>query len=182
MKRRTLLLLFFAIFIQYIFSQGNVDVVDKIVLVDTINIKKPVCILTKKQHSFLMDKNVFERYQGNEQFLFSRNDVYLYAEELPMGINFNSINDSNGFMKIFFSNNSCNSKIQILAKDKHQLEFEYIYEYEKEPDLYLLFLINGDFYDENYTGIDGPRPLNLNNKSFSYYKLLIPICLIKNEN
>ena len=55
-------------------------------VVDTIQIDDPVSVLTNSGYCFVMSKQAFDSFSGNEDSLFKRPDTFLLNEYLPMSV------------------------------------------------------------------------------------------------
>lgn len=140
-------------------------------VVDTIQIDNPVSVLTKSGYCFVMSKQAFDSFNGNENSLFKRPDTFLLNEYLPMSVSIKL------FRKYVLANSYSYFDFLIpIEFDKKGIKYLKIF--NREPDYFLLVLIRGDYYNGAYTGFDGPPTINLRNNKFSFYKVAIP-CYLK---
>ena len=128
-------------------------------VVDTIQIDDPVSVLTNSGYCFVMSKQAFDSFSGNEDSLFKRPDTFLLNEYLPMSVSFSYFD----FL----------IPIEFDKKGIKDLKI-----FTRKPDYFLLVLIRGDYYNGAYTRFDGPPTINLRNNKFSFYKIAIP-CYLK---
>lgn len=140
-------------------------------VVDTIQIDNPVSILTKSGYCFVMSKQAFDSFKGNEDSLFKLPDTFLLHDYLPMSVS------TKLFHKYVLANSFSYFDFPIpMEFDKKGVKYLRIF--TRKPDYFLLVLIRGDYYNGAYTGIDGPPTINLRNNKFSFYKVAIP-CYLK---
>ena len=140
-------------------------------VVDTIQIDDPVSVLTNSGYCFVMSKQAFDSFSGNEDSLFKRPDTFLLNEYLPMSVSIEL------FRKYVLANSFSYFDFLIpIEFDKKGIKDLKIF--TRKPDYFLLVLIRGDYYNGAYTGFDGPPTINLRNNKFSFYKIAIP-CYLK---
>jgi hypothetical protein len=136
-------------------------------IVDTIKIKEPIRVFTKKGYQFIMEKKVFESYNGKEDFFFNHSGIFLMETDLPMAL------PSSIFSK-YAHGSDCLEYAVLSSKKKKGINN--IYSFRKSPNYFLIILIRGDYYNEVYTGIDGPPTLNIKINKLPYYRVAIPCC------
>ena len=137
----------------------------------TIQIDDPVSVLTNSGYCFVMSKQAFDSFSGNEDSLFKRPDTFLLNEYLPMSVSIEL------FRKYVLANSFSYFDFLIpIEFDKKGIKDLKIF--TRKPDYFLLVLIRGDYYNGAYTGFDGPPTINLRNNKFSFYKIAIP-CYLK---
>lgn len=150
---------------------ANQDGYKSLYVVDTIQIDDPVSVLTNSGYCFVMSKQAFDSFSGNEDSLFKRPDTFLLNEYLPMSVSielFRKYVSANSFSYFDFL-----IPIEFDKKGIKDLKI-----FTRKPDYFLLVLIRGDYYNGAYTGFDGPPTINLRNNKFSFYKIAIP-CYLK---
>jgi hypothetical protein len=143
--------------------------------VDTIKINNPIGVFFKDGNEFVMSKDVYELYNGKEDFLLYRSDVFLLTEDLPLGA------FSIQFVKEFYQQGKqycweIGNKDNLIWINEKKKGISRCYTYKKQPDYFLLFLIRGDYYNHSYCGLDGPYSINFKRNKYNYYKIVIPIC------
>ena len=150
---------------------ANQDGYKSLYVVDTIQIDDPVSVLTNSGYCFVMSKQAFDLFSGNEDSLFKRPDTFLLNEYLPMSVSIEL------FRKYVLANSFSYFDFLIpIEFDKKGIKDLKIF--TRKPDYFLLVLIRGDYYNGAYTGFDGPPTINLRNNKFSFYKIAIP-CYLK---
>lgn len=130
-------------------------------IVDTIYIDSPIIVATKEGHDFTMSKSVFESYNGRKSFFYNNPNVYLFQTNVPI---------KNPKLK-YPPLKTCYDYTLLDYITKDGVE---VYTYKYKPDYFLLLLVNGDYFNRIYRGIDGPPTLELKNKKFS--GLSIKLC------
>ena len=136
-------------------------------VVDTIQIDTPVRFFTKSGYQFIMSKKNFDLFNGSEKELFENDNAFLVGE-LPMGLPPATFNR-------YFVGDDC-YKFSELSSEKKK-DIRTIYYYKTNPDYFILLLVNGNYYNHAFCGIDGPPIIKSRGKKFNYYKVVIPICL-----
>jgi hypothetical protein len=138
--------------------------------VDTIQINDPIGVFSKDGNEFVMSKRVYDLYNGKEDFLLYRPDVF-FTNDLPMGIP-PKIYDQ----WLSHSKYSCWEKDNLTWMTEKTKGISRSYTYKQQPEYFLLYLIRGDYYNQVYCGIDGPKAINFKSNKYNYYKVAIPIC------
>lgn len=139
-------------------------------VVDTINIEKPVFLKTNNGLNFVMAQKTFDEYKGGEKFLLNREDVYLYEDNFPM-----KIPDYIWNMYSYSKSSDCfdyNLQDNYLISKKKGIK--YILK-SKSPVFFIFILINVEYYNQVYTGLDTNHSKLKYNKNL-FCKLLIPVC------
>jgi hypothetical protein len=145
---------------QYLCDDGHKNCY----LVDSIYIKDPIHIVTKEGREFTMSRKVFEEYNGEKDFFYTHPDIYLSYWLFPDGIKY----DKNTVSRMCFDY----SGFQYTTEEGIE-----IYSYKTEVDYFILLLVNGAYYNNIFYSFDIPTPpLKLKNLTFSYYKVVIPVC------
>ncbi|MDR0824395.1 MAG: hypothetical protein LBN74_04830 [Prevotella sp.] len=143
--------------------------------VDTIYIDNPIFVFSKNENEFVMSKSVYALYNGKEDFLLYRPDVFFVSDNLPMG----GIPTKMFDQLILHSRHYCwemESKDNLTWMKEKKKGISRCYTYKKQPEYFLLYLIRGDYYNQVYTGLDGPSVINFKRNKYNYYKIVIPVC------
>lgn len=136
-------------------------------IVDTIQIETPVRFITKSGYDFLMEEKNFEAFSGKEQDLFDRSDVFLLGNlPMPMPV---------AFFNKYSVGKDCYELLELSTQKKKDIQE--VYFYRIKPSYFILMLVNGDYYNDAFLGIDNAPPINKKWSKFNYYKVVMPICL-----
>jgi hypothetical protein len=136
-------------------------------VVDSIQIDTPVRFFTKSGYEFIMSKKDFDTFNGIEKELFERNDAFLIGN-LPMLLPVSFYNKYN-------TGENCYKFLELSSEKKKDIRNVYFFD-DRYPDFFLLMLVNGDYYNHAFCGIDGPPIVKDKRKKFNYYKVVIPVC------
>jgi hypothetical protein len=152
----------FADILEYASMEGYKN----LYIVDTIQIEAPVIFFTKSGYRFVMSKKYFDSYSGSEKTLFKTNNAFLVGD-FPIGL------------PLSFYKNS--GKEIDCSVEKFRIKKKGIQEtcYKINPDYFILMLVNGDYYNQAFCGIDGPPAVKDKRKTFNYYKVVMPVCIRK---
>lgn len=137
-------------------------------VVDTILIDTPVDFITQSGYNFIMSKSHFDSFNGSEKDLFESDNAFL-AGELPMGLPPNTFNK-------YFVGDDCYKFLKLSSEKKKGIKYIYYFN-GKWPNYFILLLVNGNYYNQAFSGIDGTPPIKDNWKKFNYYKVVIPVCM-----
>jgi hypothetical protein len=137
-------------------------------MVDTIRIDTPVRFFTKSGYEFIMSKKNFDSFNGTEKELFKRNDAFLVGD-LTMSYPVSVIDK-------YYIGDDCYKFLKLSYEKKKDIKYIYYFN-GKYPDYYILLLVNGDFYNHAFCGIDGAPPIKDKRKKSNYYKVVIPVCI-----
>ena len=140
--------------------------------VDTIQIDDPVCVILREGYSFIMSREAYHTFDASDLTL----EDLLHANYafIDMGIAYPPY-----FLELvhptrFCSYDSKDLYIQIKPKNKaiaRASEFE-----SPKPLYFLLFLINGCYYNSFATPSEEPSPIKGKNNENTFYKIVIPVC------
>ena len=133
-------------------------------IVDTIQIDTPIRFFTKNGYEFIMSKKNFDSFNGSEKDLFKSNKTFLVGD-LPLGLPIS-------FYEKCYDANDCSSEKLVTNKKS----IATVYYYKENPNFFILLLVNGDYFNSAFIGIDGAHPIKDKKIKFNYYKLVIPIC------
>jgi hypothetical protein len=175
--KKHILLVFFILLLSSCVSQKGISFNDipeyessdgykNLYVVDTIQIDTPVRFFTKSGYEFIMSKRHFTLFNGSEKELFENDNAFLVGE-LPMGL------PPARFYRYFVGEN-CYKSLELSAEKKKDIRT--IYYFKTNPDYFILLLVNGNYYNHAFCGIDGAPPIKDNGKKFNYYKVIIPFC------
>jgi hypothetical protein len=134
-------------------------------VVDTIQIKDPVRIHSKKYGGqFILSKAILKEYDGKRRF-FLRPDVFMVSTDLYW-----VLQSDQHSMYNYPDYGGC--KLVESSEKQHELE---VYEYASDSVNFILGLINGDYYNKRYNSYDYFALLHNDNKSL-YYRIVYPLC------
>ncbi|MBR4839333.1 MAG: hypothetical protein IK005_02520 [Paludibacteraceae bacterium] len=142
----------------------NSDGYKNLYVVDTITIFQPISFSTKEGYRVVTDEETFKKLKSYDAEVLKEEGVFLleYAQELPYDI-------PNGLLT------------EAISLDDYQVEERNVKKAAKTIQIrkhrdnvtFLLLLINQNYYNQAFLGIDGPQTFDLKNNHL-YHKALFP--------